>query len=105
MTCVKVCVVLCVFLITVFAAIYLIGFICKVEDMRESLLDRSDAARIVASKNLLDLFGKNESSFFNDLSILYNINSDVMIDESKDVKIHRIDIAFNFQDILTAHLA
>ena len=53
--------------------------------------------------NTCDLLGKYERSFFYDHSILNYVHSDVMVYISKNIKIKRIYITFNLENIFFAH--
>ena len=48
-------------------------------------------------------YGGVKTFFRNNLLILDNVDSNVVINETKDVKIHKIDRTFDFHDILCAH--
>lgn len=85
------------------AAVHLVLFISQDEDMIQSLFDRSDAAGILTADDILDLTWKLQRFFRNDLSIFYDIYSDIMIDETENIQIHEVDRAFNLHDILFPH--
>ena len=92
-----------ILLFAVFAAVCFRFFICEEEDVRQSLLDRSDAAGIVTADNVTYFFRKGENSFFNDLAVFYYIDRNVVIYECEDIKIEFVDIAFYFKDIFFTH--
>ena len=71
----------CILLFAVLAAINLVFFIRKEEDMGKSLLDGCDASGIVAAYNVFYFFGKCENSFFYDLAVLDNIDRNVMVNK------------------------
>ena len=71
--------------------------------MREFLFDGSDASGVSALDDILDFLGKFEASLFDDLACFDDVDGDVVIDESEDVEIEGIDIAFYFQDVFFAH--
>ena len=73
------------------------------EDMIQSLLNRSDTTRIFTADHIADFVRKVKTFFRNNLLILDNVDSNVVINETKDVKIHKIDRTFDFHDILFAH--
>ena len=93
-----------VFLFAVFAAVYFFFRIGKDEYMIQTLLDRSDAARVFAFDNICDLFRKFQDPFFNDLFIFDDVYGNVVIDKTKDVQIEVFNRAFYFDNILDAHL-
>ena len=92
-----------VFLLTIFTSVNLILLICQNKHLIQSLLDGSDTAGILTSDHVYNLLRKTKVFFLNDLLILNNIYGDIVINETKDVKIHKIDRTFDFHDILFAH--
>ena len=74
-------------------------------DLVEFLLDGSNAARIPAGDDILDLLWKMQLLFLIDLVVLDDVDCDIVIDEAEDVEIQRFDWAFHLQDILLVHLA
>ena len=93
-----------VFFLAVFAAIDFFFGIRQDEDLVEFLLYRSDTAGIFAFDDVYDLFRRLQFSLLNDLFVLDNVDRDVVIDESDNVQIERIDGAFYFDDVFFAHL-
>ena len=93
-----------VFLFAVFAPVDLILLIGEYEYVIQALLDGCDAARVFAADHIADLFGQFQIFLFNDLLIFNNVDRDIVIDESEDVKIHEINGAFDLDDIFFAHL-
>ena len=73
--------------------------------MIQSLFDGCDAARIFAADHIFDLFRKLKQFLFYDLFILDDVDCDVVIDESQDIQIHKIDRAFDLHNIFASHLA
>ena len=71
--------------------------------MIQSLLDRSDAARILAVNHVADFVRQMESFFVYDLRIFYNIYGNIMINKTEDVQIHKVDRTLNFHDIFLSH--
>ena len=67
-----------IFFFAVFTAVNFFFRICKYEDMIQSLLDRSDAARILAVNHVADFVRQMESFFVYDLRIFYNIYGNIM---------------------------
>ena len=94
-----------VFFFTILAAVDLLFLIGQEEDLVEFLLDGSNAARIPAGDDILDLLWKMQLLFLIDLVVLDDVDCDIVIDEAEDVEIQRFDWAFHLQDILLAHLA
>ena len=72
--------------------------------MIQSLLDRSDAAGIFAFDHVGDLLGKFKLFLGYDLFVFDDIDGDIVVDESQDIKIEILDGAFYLDDILDAHL-
>ena len=89
---------------TVLAAVNLLFGVGKDKYMVEPLLDRSDAAGIFTFNDIHDLFRELQLPFFYNLLILDDIYGDVVIDKADDVEIQRIHRAFDFYNILLAHL-
>jgi hypothetical protein len=98
-------IIICVLFITVFATVDFVRFIREIEDMGKFLLDGGNTAGIMTADNAVDFPGKDQSSFFYDDTILDDVYGNVMINESQNVKVQGIDIAFHFQNIFFAHLA
>lgn len=94
-----------VFLFAVFAAVDLILLICEDKYMIKLLLDGSDASRILAFDHIPDLFGKRKRFFGDDLSVLDDVHSDIVINESEDIQVHKINRAFDLYDIFFPHFA
>ena len=94
-----------VFLFAVFAAVDLIFLICEDKHMIKLLLDGSDASWVLAFDYVPDLFGKRKRFFGDDLSVLNDVYSDIVINEAKDIQVHEINGAFNFHDIFLPHFA
>ena len=90
--------------IAILAAIYSSLRICQAEPLRNSSLDRSDAARVLAFDNICDLLWKFQDPFLNDLLVFDDVDGDVVIDETEDVQVEVLDRAFYFDDVLDAHL-
>ena len=72
--------------------------------MRQLLFDGGDASGIVTMDHILDLAGKHQFLLGNDLTVFDHIHGDIMVDEGQDIQIQHIDVAFNLQNILLAHL-
>ena len=94
-----------VFFFTILAAVDFLFLIGQEEDLVEFLLDGSNAARIPAGDDILDLLWKMQLLFLIDLVVLDDVDCDIVIDEAEDVEIQRFDRAFHLQDILLTHLA
>ena len=93
-----------VLLFAVLAAVNRILLVGQYEDRRQTLLNRGDATRIVAMNNILNFDRKCKLTLLNDVSILDDINRDVMIDEAQDIEIDGTNGTFDLQDIFSAHL-
>ena len=72
--------------------------------MIQSLFNRSNTSRIVASDHILDFRWQFQFFFLNNLGIFDNIYRDIMIDNTKDIQINDIDRSFNLDDVLFTHL-
>ena len=92
-----------IFFFAVFTAVNFFFRICKYEDMIQSLLDRSDAARILAFDHVHNLLRQLQLFLCNDLFVLDDIYGNIMIDKTKDIQIQILDGAFNLDDILLSH--
>lgn len=90
--------------LTVFAAVYFLGGIGQIEDMRQFLLYGRDAAGIVAVDHILDLLWQYQIFFVHDFPVLDDIDGDVVVNISQHIQVQHIYVAFHFQDILFAHL-
>ena len=71
--------------------------------MVQALLDGSDTPGVLAADHIGDLFGKMETFFLYDLTVLDNIYRDIVIDKTKDIQIHKINGTFNLHNILPSH--
>ena len=79
-------------------------FIIEIEDMRKLLLDRGDAARVLAGDDIDELLRKSQLFFVYDHTVPDDVDGDVMINETKYVQIELIDRAFYFNNVFFAHL-
>ena len=77
----------------------------KHEDMLKLLFDGGDTSGVFAADHVGDLLWQMERFLFNDLRILDDIYSDIMVDKSKDIKIHKIYGAFDLHNVLFTHFA
>ena len=91
-------------LFAVFAAVDLLFFIGKDENVGKTLLDRGDAAGILALDDVPDLSGEHQFLFVHDLAVLDDIDGDVVVEKGEDVQIQRIDITFYLENVFFAHL-
>ena len=91
------------FLFAVFAAVDLFLRIGQDKDVRQFLLDRSDAPGIFAFDDILDFLGQHQLFFLNDLTVLDDIDGDGMIDEAEDIQIQHIDVTLHLEDVLFSH--
>ncbi len=76
-----------VFLIAVPAAVDFIGFVSEIEDRWQLLFDGRDAPWVVASDDSGDLLGKFKTSLLNDLTVLYYVDRDIVVDISKYIEV------------------
>ena len=72
--------------------------------MRQLLLDGGDASWVMTMDHILDPIWKNQVLLGNDLAVLDHIHGDIMIDKGENIQVQHIDVAFNLQNILLAHL-
>ena len=96
---------LAVLLITISAAIYLMILIIEIEDMRKLLLDRGNAARVLAVDDICDFFRHLDIFFLYDFSILDDVDRDTVIDVAEHINIYQIKAAVDLDDVLASHLA
>lgn len=89
---------------TVQAAVYLILLIREEEYLGKLLLDGGDASGVLAMNDIGELLGKLYGFLFNDLAILNDIDGDVVIYITENIKVYDIEITLDLQDILAAHL-
>ena len=75
-----------ILLLAIFTPVHLVLFISQDENMIQPLLDRSDAAGIFTADDIFDLTRKFQRFFWNDLSIFYDVYSDIMIDETENIQ-------------------
>jgi hypothetical protein len=92
-----------IFLFAVFTSVNFFLRVGKDKYLIQTLLDGSDAARVLAFDNICDLLWKLQDSFFNDLLVFDDIDSDVVIDETENVQVKVFDWAFYFDDVLDTH--
>ena len=92
-----------IFLFAVFAAVDLLFLISEDKDVRKLLLDGCDTAGIFAFQHIFDLFWERQRKLLHDLTVFDNVDSDVVIDKTYDVKVEGVDVALHFQDVFLAH--
>ena len=90
--------------LAVLASVCFFFRIGKHEYVIELLLYARDTPGILALDDVLDLFGQMQPFLFNDLTVLYHVDGDLMIDKTEHVKIQHIDAAFDLEYVLLAHL-
>ena len=66
--------------------------------------DRSDTSRVFAADYICNLFREAERFFIYNLRVFNNIDGDVMVNESEDIKIHEVNRALDFHNVFFAHL-
>ena len=93
-----------IFLLTILTSVNFLLRVGKDEYVIQTLLDGSDAARVLAFDNICDLLWKLQDSFFNDLLVFDDVDGDIVIDETEDVQVEVFNRAFYFDDVLDAHL-
>ena len=67
------------------------------------MLDRCDAARILAFDHIDDLFWKVQLFLVYDLTVFDDVDGDIVVDKTKDIKIQHVNRTFYFDDIFFAH--
>ena len=92
-----------IFLLAILTPVNLILFICKNKNLIQSLLDGSNAARILAFDHVHNLLRQLQLFLCNDLFVLDDIDSDIVVNKAKDIQIQLFDRTFNFDDILNTH--
>ena len=92
-----------IFLLAILTPVNLILFICKNKNLIQSLLDGSNAARILAFDYVHNLLRQLQLFLCNDFFVLDDIYGNIMIDKTKDIQIQILDGAFNLDDILFSH--
>ena len=95
---------LSVFLFAVHAAVSLSLLICKIEDVRQLLLNGGNAARILAADHVGDLFRQLQRFFLGDLVVTDDIDGDVVVNVAQYIQVNVVDRALNLDDVLAAHL-
>ena len=86
------------------AAVQLGLLVRQIENMVESLLDRRDAAGVLAADHVDDPLRKGETLFLDDLVVLDDVHGDVVVDVAQDVKVQIVDRAGDLDDVLAPHL-
>ena len=87
--------ILFVFFFAVQAAIGLLFLIGQEEDMWKLLLDGGDAAGVLTVDHIGETLGKLDRFLFYDLLVFDDVNGDVMVDVTKHVQIHHIEITLD----------
>ena len=93
-----------IFGLTVSAAVHFPLLVSEEENLVKTLLDRSDAAGILAGDNIHDLLRKRELALFDDFAVLNDIDRNIVINKAEDIKVKIIDRAGDLDDILASHL-
>ena len=89
--------------VAVSAAVNFLFFIGKDKDLILSVLDRCDAARILAFDHIDDLFWKVQLFLVYDLTVFDDVDGDIVVDKTKDIKIQHVNRTIYFNDIFFAH--
>ena len=92
-----------VLLLTVFTSVNFLLLIRQDKDLIQSLLDRSDAAWVLAADHVDNLLWKTKVFFLYDLLIFDDVHSDVVVDETKDIQIQVFDGTLYFDDVFFTH--
>ena len=71
--------------------------------MLDTLLDRGNAAGIVAFDHVFDQSGDRKAFLFDQFPALDDVHSDIRVDESDDVQIDGVGIGLDLEDVLLAH--
>ena len=71
--------------------------------MIQPLLNGSNTSGVFAFDHIGDLFWKLQLFFVNNLFVLDDIDSDIVVNKAKDIQIQLFDRTFNFDDILNTH--
>lgn len=69
------------------------------------MLYGSDAPGIFAPDDISDLLWQVQAFLLNDLLVLDDIDGDIVINETENVQVHKINGALDLHDIFFAHLA
>ena len=91
------------FLLTILTSVNFLLRVGKDEYVIQTLLDGSDAARVLAFDDVCDLFWKFQDPFLNDLLVFDDVDGDVVIDETENVQVKVFDRAFYLDDVLDTH--
>lgn len=87
----------------IFAAVYFPLSIGQYEYMVKLLLDGCDTPGVSAFDHIGDLLWHLQIQLFHNDAVLDDIDCDVMVDKTEDVKIQHVNITFHLQDILFPH--
>lgn len=90
-------------LFAVETAVDLLLRVCEVEDVIQLLLDGGDAARIFAFDDIDQSLGQLDPFLFDDFSILYDVDRDLVVDVAEHVQIQIVNRAFDFDDVFFPH--
>ena len=71
--------------------------------MLQFLLNGSDTARIFTLDHICDFFWEFQTLFLNNFVILDDIDRDIVIDESENVKINDVNRTLNLHNIFLSH--
>ena len=93
-----------IFLFAVFTAIDLFLGICQYEYVFQSLLNGCNASWVLAADDIRNLLRKLKTCFINNLRVLDDIDRDVMVDESQNVQINKINRTLNLHNVFFSHL-
>ena len=67
------------------------------------MFDGSNTSRILAADHIADLFRQMQSLFLNNLLIFDDVDCNIVINEAKDIKIHKGYRAFDLHNVFFTH--
>ena len=76
-----------VFFLAVSAAVDFVRLIGQEENLVKLLLDRGNTTRIFTGDDILDTFWQMQDFFLDNLIVLDDIDSNVMVDKAENVKV------------------
>ena len=90
-------------LLAVLAAVSLRLFVRQNKDVMQSLLNGSDAARIVAFDDVHNLFRELQRPLFDDFFVFNDIDRNIVVDKAEHIEVEVVDRTLDFDDIFSAH--
>ena len=92
-----------IFLFAIFTTIYFLFRVGQYKNVIQSLFYRSNAARIFAADYVADFMRKMKTLLCNNFLVLDNIDCNIVINESKDIKIHKVNRTLDFHNVFFTH--